>query len=71
MSVISPESILMTLQMDINGMHLLAGFEHPVDQVVTDLLECLDNPGLALLQWTDVYSVVEVRFAGLPTQYSA
>jgi len=29
--------------------------------VVTDLLVCLDNPLLAMLQWDEVFSVVEVR----------
>lgn len=38
-----------------------AGYEHAVDQVVADLLFCLDNPTLALLQWQEVFSVVEVR----------
>ena len=40
--------------------HSLAGYEHPVDQVVNDLLVCLDNPTLAMLQWDEVFSVVEV-----------
>ena len=39
-----------------------AGFDNPVDAVMADLLDCLDNPGLALLQWDEVFSVVEVLF---------
>ena len=31
-----------------------------MDTVLEDLLTCLDNPGLALLQWDEVFSVVEV-----------
>ena len=27
---------------------------------MADLLDCLDTPGLALLQWDEVFSVVEV-----------
>lgn len=40
-----------------------AGFEHSVDTVVSDLLACLDNPGLALMQWNEVFSVAEVNCA--------
>jgi hypothetical protein len=38
-----------------------AGYEHPVDQVVEDLLSCLDDPALALLQWNEAFGVVQVR----------
>ena len=34
-----------------------------MDQVVAELLACLDNPFLAMLQWEEVFSVVEVSFA--------
>ena len=37
-----------------------AGYEHPVDQVVEDLLSCLDDPALALLQWNQAFGVVQV-----------
>ena len=37
-----------------------AGYEHPVDQVVEDLLNCLDDPALALLQWKEAFGVVQV-----------
>ena len=37
-----------------------AGYEHPVDQVVEDLLSCLDDPALALLQWNEAFGVVQV-----------
>ena len=38
-----------------------AGYEHPVDQVVEDLLSCLDDPALALLQWKEAFGVVQAR----------
>jgi hypothetical protein len=31
-----------------------------VDQVVEDLLSCLDDPALALLQWNEAFGVVQV-----------
>ena len=40
--------------------NLSAGYEHQVDQIVAELLACLDNPFLAMLQWDEVFSVVEV-----------
>jgi pyruvate/2-oxoglutarate dehydrogenase complex dihydrolipoamide acyltransferase (E2) component len=40
---------------------IMAGYDHPVDAVVADLLACLDDPALALLQWTNVFSVVQTR----------
>ncbi len=45
-----------------------AGYEHPVDTVVADLLACLDDPALALLQWTEAFNVVQARPAGLHSQ---
>ena len=32
-----------------------------MDQVVEDLLCCLDDPALALLQWNEAFGVVQVR----------
>ncbi len=37
-----------------------------MDQVVEDLLSCLDDPALALLQWNDAFSVVQARALALP-----
>ena len=42
-----------------------------MDQVVEDLLCCLDDPALALLQWNEAFGVVQVRctlqnFVGVP-----
>ena len=38
-----------------------AGYEHPVDTVVEDLLACLDDPRLPLLQWNELYAVAQSR----------
>ena len=46
-----------------------AGYEHPVDQVVEDLLSCLDDPALALLQWNEAFGVVQVRCWVIMHQY--
>ncbi|CAK0731625.1 hypothetical protein CVIRNUC_000020 [Coccomyxa viridis] len=43
---------------------ILEGYEHPVDQVVEDLLSCLDDPALALLQWNEAFGVVQTRLPG-------
>lgn len=32
-----------------------------MDTVVADLLACLDDPALALLQWTEAFNVVQAR----------
>lgn len=32
-----------------------------MDQVVEDLLSCLDDPALALLQWKEAFGVVQAR----------
>ncbi len=45
-----------------------AGYEHPVDSVVEDLLACLDDPRLPLLQWNELYAVAQSR---LPSDLSA
>lgn len=38
-----------------------AGFENSVAGVMEDLLASLDNPSLAMLQWDEVFSVVQVK----------
>jgi hypothetical protein len=38
-----------------------AGYNHPVDEVLDELLVCLDHPALPLLQWRDELSFVESR----------
>jgi acetyl-CoA carboxylase/biotin carboxylase 1 len=40
---------------------LLAGYNHPVDEVLNELLDCLDHPALPLLQWKEEMSFVESR----------
>jgi len=40
---------------------VMAGFEHDPDAVVADLLACLDDPALALLQWASEFAVVQTR----------
>ena len=37
------------------------GYEHPVEAVVEDLLACLDDPRLPLLQWNELYAVAQSR----------
>ena len=44
------------------------GYEHPVDSVVDDLLACLDDPWLPLLQWSELYAVAQSR---LPSDLAA
>lgn len=36
-----------------------------MDQVVEDLLSCLDDPALALLQWNEAFGVVQVGCTSL------
>ncbi|EIE18073.1 hypothetical protein COCSUDRAFT_26470 [Coccomyxa subellipsoidea C-169] len=43
---------------------ILEGYEHPVDLVMEDLLSCLDDPALALLQWNEAFGVVQTRLPG-------
>lgn len=38
-----------------------AGFDHPVNLVVEDLLAALDDPALPLLQWGDRFSAAAAR----------
>ena len=40
---------------------MAAGFDNSVSVVLEDLLTCLDDPALALLQWDEVFSVVQVQ----------
>ena len=42
-----------------------AGYEHPVDEVVADLLACLDDPALPLMQFTEAFAVVQVNLLAL------
>ncbi|XP_047324007.1 acetyl-CoA carboxylase 1-like [Impatiens glandulifera] len=39
----------------------LAGYEHNIDEVVQNLLSCLDNPELPFLQWQECLSVLATR----------
>ena len=38
-----------------------AGYQHPVDDVVTDLMACLEDSALPLMQFTEAFAVVQVR----------
>lgn len=40
---------------------ILAGYEHNIDEVVQDLLNCLDSPELPFLQWQESMSVLATR----------
>uniref|UniRef100_A0A0E0B9J6 Uncharacterized protein n=1 Tax=Oryza glumipatula TaxID=40148 RepID=A0A0E0B9J6_9ORYZ len=40
---------------------ILAGYEHNINQVVHDLLNCLDSPELPFLQWEELMSVYEAQ----------
>ncbi|XP_030541394.1 acetyl-CoA carboxylase 1-like isoform X2 [Rhodamnia argentea] len=40
---------------------ILAGYEHNVDEVVQNLLACLDSPELPFLQWQECLSVLATR----------
>ncbi|XP_010513439.2 PREDICTED: acetyl-CoA carboxylase 1-like [Camelina sativa] len=40
---------------------ILAGYGHKVDEVVQDLLNCLDSPELSFLQWQECFAVLETR----------
>ncbi|KAI8013044.1 Acetyl-CoA carboxylase 1 [Camellia lanceoleosa] len=40
---------------------ILAGYEHNIDEVVQNLLSCLDNPELPFLQWQECLSVLATR----------
>eukprot|EP00897_Mesotaenium_endlicherianum_P010369 jgi/Mesen1/9360/ME000061S08809 len=45
----------------IKAKNVLAGYEHNVEEVVKELLECLSNPQLPLLEWNDVTAVLATR----------
>ncbi|KAK6940126.1 Carbamoyl-phosphate synthetase large subunit-like, ATP-binding domain [Dillenia turbinata] len=40
---------------------ILAGYEHNIDEVVQDLLNCLDSPELPFLQWQESLAVLATR----------
>ncbi|AQK42598.1 acetyl-coenzyme A carboxylase1 [Zea mays] len=40
---------------------VLAGYEHNINEVVQDLVCCLDNPELPFLQWDELMSVLATR----------
>ena len=42
------------------GLCMLAGYEHSVADVADTLLACLVDPALPLLQFTDMFAVVQV-----------
>uniref|UniRef100_A0A8R7RE32 biotin carboxylase n=3 Tax=Triticum TaxID=4564 RepID=A0A8R7RE32_TRIUA len=46
----------------VNSAHMiLAGYEHNVNHVAQDLLNCLDSPELPFLQWQEIMSVLATR----------
>jgi hypothetical protein len=48
------------VRLTLSCVPIWAGYEHPVGQVVEDMLSCLDDPALALLQWNEAFGVVQV-----------
>ena len=46
---------------NLSALCLDAGYEHPVGSVMEDLLACLDDPRLPLLQWNELYAVAQSR----------
>lgn len=49
-----------------------AGYMYPVDDVLDELVLCLDSPGLPLLQWNEEFSFIENRLpSGLPLRLNA
>uniref|UniRef100_A0A0D9WEQ7 Uncharacterized protein n=1 Tax=Leersia perrieri TaxID=77586 RepID=A0A0D9WEQ7_9ORYZ len=40
---------------------ILAGYEHDIDEVVQELVYCLDTPELPFLQWEELMSVLATR----------
>jgi acetyl-CoA carboxylase/biotin carboxylase 1 len=40
---------------------ILAGYDHNIEEVVQDLLSCLDNPELPFLQWQECFAVLATR----------
>ncbi|XP_024374276.1 acetyl-CoA carboxylase 1 [Physcomitrium patens] len=41
--------------------NILAGYEHDLDEVVKNLLSCLDDPQLPMLQWQECMAVLATR----------
>eukprot|EP00884_Botryococcus_braunii_P014175 jgi/Botrbrau1/22759/Bobra.0132s0090.2 len=41
--------------------NVMAGYEHPVDHIVEELLTCLDDPALAHMQFSEVFAVQQTR----------
>ncbi|GBG75894.1 hypothetical protein CBR_g21136 [Chara braunii] len=41
--------------------YVLDGYHQPIDEVVTSLLHCLDDPRLPFLQWKECFSVLAAR----------
>ncbi len=37
------------------------GYTHPIDDILDELVGCLDHPALPLLQWSEEFSFVESR----------
>eukprot|EP00882_Tetradesmus_deserticola_P021935 GHRQ01023784.1.p2 GENE.GHRQ01023784.1~~GHRQ01023784.1.p2 ORF type:complete len:116 (-),score=54.95 GHRQ01023784.1:461-808(-) len=49
-----------------------AGYNYPVEDVLLELVECLDNPALSLLQWNEEFSYIEGRLpSGLAPRLNA
>ncbi|KAL5230766.1 hypothetical protein ABZP36_029542 [Zizania latifolia] len=47
---------------NVNSAHMiLAGYGHNINEVVQDLLNCLDSPELPFLQWQELMSVLATR----------
>lgn len=44
---------------------VLAGYDHPINKVVQDLVSCLDAPELPFLQWEELMSVLATRLPRL------
>ncbi|KAF5178012.1 Acetyl-coa carboxylase [Thalictrum thalictroides] len=44
---------------------ILSGYEHNIDEVVQDLLNCLDSPELPFLQWQECMAVLATRLPKL------
>ncbi|KAF6253758.1 carboxyl transferase domain-containing protein [Scenedesmus sp. NREL 46B-D3] len=51
---------------------IMAGYNYPVEDVLLELVECLDNPALSLLQWNEEFSYIEGRLpSGLAPRLNA
>lgn len=48
------------------------GYNYPVDDILEELVSCLDHPALPVLQWNEEFSYVESRLpSGLAAQLNA